>query len=49
MNAIGLYLHDGLYIHKDVASKFDDLCKAASDKVANELGFEITYEMECCA
>ena len=44
--AIGLLLHDGIYIHKDIIKKFDDISEKMSEYVKNAFGYDIKYETE---
>ena len=43
--AIGWYLHDGLYVRKALAKKYD-LCKMFSDRIKEVFDFNISYEIE---
>lgn len=42
---IGLYLHDGVYIKRDVIQNVD-ICALASEKIYKDLGFKIDYELK---
>ena len=44
-NGIGLYLHDGIYVRKDIIKKYD-LCEMFSKKVKEVFDFDIKYELE---
>ena len=43
--AIGLYLHDGVYVKKNIAKKYD-LCKMFSERIKEVFDFNISYELE---
>lgn len=42
---IGLYLHDGMYVRKDLAKKYD-LCQLFSQRIKEVFDFDIKYELE---
>lgn len=44
-NAIGLYLHDGIYIHKDIVKRYD-VCSMFSKRIKETFDFDISYEVE---
>ena len=44
-NGIGLFLHDGLYVRKDIARKYD-LCSMFSKHIKEVFDFDISYELE---
>lgn len=43
--AIGLYLHDGVYVRKNIAKKYD-LCSMFSERIKTVFDFDISYEIE---
>jgi hypothetical protein len=44
-DGIGLFLHDGLYVNKNLAKKYD-LCNIFSKHIKEVFGFDISYEIE---
>ena len=44
-SGIGLYLHDGLYVKREIAEKYD-LCKMFSEKIKDVFNFDVKYELE---
>ena len=44
-NGIGLFLHDGMYVHKNIIKKYD-LCKMFSQRIKEVFNFDISYEVE---
>ena len=44
-NAIGLYLHDGIYIHKNIVKRYD-VCSMFSKRIKETFDFDISYEVE---
>lgn len=44
-SGIGLYLHDGLYVKREIAEKYD-LCKMFSEKIKDVFDFDVKYELE---
>ena len=44
--AIGLLLHDAVYIHKDIIKKFKDISSDMSEYVKNTFNYDIKYETE---
>jgi hypothetical protein len=45
MDGIGLFLHDGLYVKKELAKKYD-LCRLFSERIKEIFDFDIAYELE---
>lgn len=43
--AIGLFLHDGLYVRKNIVDKYN-LCEMFSDRIKEVFNFDISYEIE---
>ena len=46
---VALYLHDGIYIHRDIADKIGDIAECASKVVMEKTGFEIKYDVSYCS
>jgi hypothetical protein len=44
-DGIGLFLHDGLYVNKELANQYD-LCDIFSKHIKNVFGFDVSYEIE---
>ena len=44
-DGIGLFLHDGLYVNKELAKKYD-LCNTFSKHIKEVFDFDISYEIE---
>ena len=44
-DGIGLFLHDGLYVHKELAKRYD-LCTMFSKHIKEVFDFDISYEIE---
>ena len=46
---IALYLHDGIYIHRDIVNKIGDIAECASKLVKEKTGFNIKYDVSYCS